>query len=214
LQRDGELVSEAGVVRTRIKRRQRRDHGNRGKLEVTLTVLSLREFLHHPSGCAHRAPAHTVFTRYHQAGIQYLGIRQNLGQEAGLSVAVIGVEHGRADRCVELFLRRDGVVVPEKCQRLFGGQTFGVFRKWLGGNANPLHFKAARLENRSRVFEHLHRVRDLRLILRAVEIDERSDRANLGLLGGWCSFLLGTCDPAQGNQQCEHRRGDAAAGAV
>ncbi len=76
----------------------------------------------------------------------------------------------------------------EEVEGLFGSETFCVFGEGLCGDADALHFVAAGFEERAGVFQHLHRVGDLLLLLRAVEFVEGGFRAVLwfgGFGGGW-----------------------------
>src|SRR6266852_4080041 len=206
-QRDGELVPEAGVIRARKERRQRRHHGNRRKTEITLAVWRARfQFFHHPGGSAYRGPMHAIFARYHQARIQHFRVAQDFRNQVGLLFAVACVQHRRTDRRVEFFLRRQRVVLLEKRHRLLLRQSLRVLRKRLSGNANRFDFVSARFKDRLRSPQHFQRVRHLHLVLRPIQIDKRRNRPDLRLLLCRRGFLLRANNSAAASHGHEQHR--------
>src|SRR5437899_3928724 len=190
LQRNRKLVPEAGVIRRREKRRQRRHQGDRGKAEIALAVLRrFLELFHHPSRRTDCGPAHAVFTRHHDGAIQFFGVAQDFREQVRLRGAVVRIEHRRADRHCEFLLLRQRVQLLEKRDRLLVGQSFGVFRKRLRRDADGLHLITARFKSGLRALQHLQRVSYLLLVLRAVQIDECGDRPNLRV-GRICRGVL------------------------
>ncbi len=179
-------MSEAGVIRGRKKRRQRRHQRNRRKMKIALAVLRLLEFLHHASRGAYSVPAHAVFARHHEAGIQCFRVAQDFRQQVRLRIAVPGVHPRRA----KFFLLRQRVVFLEKRHRLLRRHSFRVLRKRLRRDPNRLHLVSARFKTRLRAPQHLQRIRHLLLILRPIQINERRDRPNLRLLLRRRSFPL------------------------
>ena len=69
-------------------------------------------------------------------------------------------------RRIEFFLFGEIVVLFEKVDNLLFGHAFCVFRKRLRGDADGLHFVAARFENCFCAAQHFQRVGHLLLVAR------------------------------------------------
>src|SRR5256884_8791796 len=204
-------MSEAGVIRGRKERRQRRHHRNRRKTKIALAVLrGFFQFFHYARRRAYGVPANTVLTGHPDASIQFFRVTQNRAEEILLRFAVSGVQERRTDRRREILLHGQRVVILEKRDGLFFRQAFGVFRKRLRRDADGLHLVAARFECRLRAPQHFQRVRHVLLVSWPVQIDEGSDRADLGIPGRCRSFRLGPNNFAVENQGQQRRNGETA----
>ncbi len=98
------MVDEAGAIRGGEKWSERRDHGNRGEAEIALAVIGFFEALDDASGGANGAPADAIIAGYDKASVQGFCVGENFGEEIGLRVGVVGVEHRGADAGGKLLL--------------------------------------------------------------------------------------------------------------
>ena len=151
LERDGELVAEAGDVGGGIERSQRADHGGGGETKIGLAAVGVFQALDDAGGGADGAPADAVIGGDDEAGVDGFGAGDDFGEDVGLGFGVVGVEHGGADVWDEILLGGEIFVVAEELDGLLGGEAFGVFGERLGGDADALHGVAAGFEERAGV---------------------------------------------------------------
>ena len=114
-----ELLSRAGVIGPREKRRVWLQHGRRGEVEIPLAVRAvLRDILHQVGGFAYGVPVNPVGGGDDGASFDVRQLRQRLRQQMHGHCIVRIMQHPGTYIGQEFFLYRELIQIFEEVQRI------------------------------------------------------------------------------------------------